>query len=101
VSDNGSVGLAAWIRIKQFVPPAEDQDSGIQEDKKGDAEGNAQRRNPSLFNYRHDRGTARLHVKPVPALSIDFYNASAGFSAATEELIAPLSFEVQGLASTV
>jgi hypothetical protein len=38
-----------------LVPPAEDEDSGIQEDKDGKAECNAQRGNAGLFNCGNER----------------------------------------------
>jgi len=55
VSDDGYIVLDVWIAIEILVPPAEDEDSGVQEDKDGNAEGNAQRGNASLFNCGNKR----------------------------------------------
>ncbi|PYJ40481.1 MAG: hypothetical protein DME86_12085 [Verrucomicrobia bacterium] len=57
VADGGYIILHVWIAIEILMPPAEDKDSGSQEDKDCDAEGNAQRGNAGLFN----RGNKRDH----------------------------------------
>jgi hypothetical protein len=41
VSNDGYIVLDVWIAIEQLVPPAEDENSAKQEDKDGNAEGNA------------------------------------------------------------
>jgi hypothetical protein len=41
VSDNRHILLDVWIAIEKLVSPADDENSGIQEDKDGNAERNA------------------------------------------------------------
>jgi hypothetical protein len=50
VADGGDIVLDVWIAIEILMSPAEDKDSGIQENKDGNAEGNAQRGNAGLLN---------------------------------------------------
>jgi hypothetical protein len=95
VSGYNEIVLDVWIAIEELVSLAEDDNAAVQKDQDCDGECDAQRWNASLFNHRHQRGTARLHVKPVPVLSIGFYDASAGFSGATEERIATPSLEAK------
>jgi hypothetical protein len=56
VADGGYIVLDVWIAIEILMSPSEDKDSGTQEDKDCDAEGNAQRGNTGLFNRgnKHD-----------------------------------------------
>jgi hypothetical protein len=55
VADSGDIVLDVWIAIEILMPPAKDQDSGIQEDKDGNAEGNAQGWNAGLLNRGNER----------------------------------------------
>jgi hypothetical protein len=84
VADYGKIVLDAWIAIEELVPPAENDNAAIQKDDEGDSECDAQSRNASLFNHRYHKETVRLHAKRVSVLSIGFYDASVGFSDATE-----------------
>jgi hypothetical protein len=93
VSDDRHIVFDIWIAIEKLVSPAPDEDPGKEKDDHRDGECGAQRRNTGLFNHRHHKGTARLHAKRVPVISIGFYDASVGFSDATEEAIATPSFE--------
>jgi hypothetical protein len=55
VADGEYIVLDVWIAIEILVPHAEDEDSGIQEDKDGKTEGNAQRGNAGLLNRGNER----------------------------------------------
>jgi hypothetical protein len=94
VSDDESIVPDVWIAIEKLVSPAEDENAAKQKNDRRESERDAQRRNASLFNHRHHKETVRLHAKRVPVISIAFYDASVGFSDATEEVIATPSFEI-------
>ena len=88
MSDDGYIVLDVWIAIEKLVPPAEDENSGKQKDDHRDGECEAQRRNARLLNHRYHQGTTGFHGKTLPMLSIGCYDASVGFSDATEGGIA-------------
>jgi hypothetical protein len=94
VSDDESIVLDVWIAIEKLVSPAEDENAAKQKNDRRESERDAQRRNASLFNHRHHKETVRLHAKRVQVISIPFYDASVGFSDATEEVIATPSSEI-------
>jgi hypothetical protein len=89
--------LDVWIAIEKLVSPAEDENAAKHKDDRGEGECDTQGRKPSLFDYRYHKGTTRLHAIRVPVLSTVFYDASVGFSDATEERIATPSLEVKRL----
>ena len=88
MSDDGYIVLDVWIAIEKLVPPAEDDNSGKQKDDHGESECDPQRRNARLLNHRYHQGTTGLHGERLPMLSIGCYDASVGFSDATEGGIA-------------
>ena len=57
VSDNGHIVLNVWIAIEKLMSPAPDENCGKQKDYHGDGECDAQRRDSSLLNHRHHKGT--------------------------------------------
>jgi hypothetical protein len=55
VSDYGDIVLDVWIAVEKLVSSAENEDPAIQEDKDGNSECHAQRRNAGLLNRRNKR----------------------------------------------
>ena len=55
VADDRDIVVHVWIAIEKLVPPAEDEDTGKQENSDGNVKGNAQRRDANLFNYSNER----------------------------------------------
>ena len=51
VADDRDIIVHVRIAIEKLVPPAEDENSGKQENGDSNAKGNAQRRDAGLFNY--------------------------------------------------
>jgi hypothetical protein len=100
VADDWDIVLNIWIAIEKLVSPANDENADKQKDDRGEREDDAQCWDAGLFNHRCHNRIARLHTKPVPVLSIGCYDASVGFSAATQERIATPSLEVRGSGST-
>src|SRR5205823_11313255 len=76
VADGGHIVLYVWIAIEILMPPAKDEDSGIQEHKNGKAECDPQRGNAGLFNCGNERdyGITDYHAH------FDFRNGVRGQS---------------------
>jgi len=55
VANDRDIVVHVRIAIEKLVPPAEDEDSGKQENSDSNAKANAQRRDASLFNYGNER----------------------------------------------
>jgi hypothetical protein len=54
VANDRDIVVHVRIAIEKLVPPAEDEDSGKQENSDSNAKGNAQRRDAGLFNYGNE-----------------------------------------------
>ena len=93
VSDNRHIVLDVWVALEKLMAPAPDQDTGDHKHDHGESESDTQRRNARLF-YQRDREKANgFHIKNVLAGFNRCYDASVGFSVATEGHIAIISFE--------
>src|ERR1700676_5060609 len=88
MSDDGHIILDVWIAIEKLVSPVPDEGSAKQKDDHRESKCDPQRRNASLFNHRYHHGTVHIQAKRVAMLSIGRYDASVGFSDATEGGIA-------------
>jgi hypothetical protein len=90
VASDGHVVLDVWIGIEELVSPAENEDSCKQKYDHGESESDAQRGNARGFNHSYQGGTVRYHANNMWMFSAGFYDASVGFSNATEDQIATL-----------
>ncbi len=97
VPHDREIVLDVWIAIEKLVSPAEDENAAKQEDDYGEGECDPERGNASLFNHRYHKESTRLHGKRIPTRSTAFYDASVGFSDATEGRRATTSSEVKEL----
>jgi hypothetical protein len=94
VSDDRYIVLDVWIAIEKLMSPAKHENVAKEKNDRRESECDAMRRNASLFNHRYHQGTVRIHAKRVAMLSIGCYDASVGFSDATEGGIATPSSEI-------
>lgn len=93
VPDDRKIVFNVCILIEELVSSPKDDKAAKQKNDGGESKCDPQRWKTSLLKSHH-QDTVRLHAKRVRMIPITCYDASVGFSGATEERVAIPSLEI-------
>ena len=93
VPDGRDIIVHVRILIEKLMSPAPDKNPNKDKEDQREGESNAQRRNCFLFNHRRHQQTTDVHSWTLSTRFIGCYDASVGFSFATQDRIVATSLE--------
>lgn len=93
MSDDRHIVLDVWIGIEKLMSSAPDKNPDKEKEDHGESESDAQRRNCLPFNHRRHQQITDVHSPTVSTRFIGCYDASVGFSSATQDRIVATSLE--------